>query len=240
MAKPNPRLVGLLLAGFPVISLDNVNGELGSDLLCQAVERPLVRLRALGRSDILEIESRATLFATGNNLRVRGDMTRRTLVCTSIQAWNARSCASSAAGRSSGCWPIAGATSPPLSPSSAPTSCAGRRPSQTNRLIRRMVGPGASALVWLGCADPAASMETARAEDPELSELREVLVLWRDAFGMDWRVSCRDLADKASERWEDDRGNRGAAFPGLHDALQRIAGEAVRQCEAAGQRVARA
>ena len=76
------RLTGLLLAGYPVASLDNVNGELGGDLLCQAVERPLVRVRPLGRSDIIELESRATLFATGNCLRVRGDMVRRTLMCT--------------------------------------------------------------------------------------------------------------------------------------------------------------
>jgi putative DNA primase/helicase len=75
------RLIGLMLAAFPLISLDNVNGELGGDLLCQAVERPTVRVRRLGASDIFEIESRATFFATGNGLRVRGDMTRRTVIC---------------------------------------------------------------------------------------------------------------------------------------------------------------
>ena len=75
------RLVGLLLAGFPILCIDNINGELGSDLLCQAVERPVIRLRRLGASDISELEARATLFASGNGLRVRGDMTRRTLVC---------------------------------------------------------------------------------------------------------------------------------------------------------------
>ena len=75
------RLVGLLLDGFPVVSLDNVNGELGGDLLCQAVERPLIRIRQLGSSPISEIESAGTFFATGNALRVRGDMTRRTLIC---------------------------------------------------------------------------------------------------------------------------------------------------------------
>jgi putative DNA primase/helicase len=74
------RLVGLMLAAFPLISLDNVNGELGGDLLCQAVERPTVRVRRLGASDIFEIESRATFFATGNGLRVKGDMTRRTVI----------------------------------------------------------------------------------------------------------------------------------------------------------------
>ncbi|RYI98627.1 MAG: topoisomerase, partial [Acetobacteraceae bacterium] len=81
-AETEKRLVGLLLAGFPISSLDNVNGELGGDLLCQAIERPLVRIRPLGRSDIVEIESRSTIFATGNNLRVRGDMVRRTILCS--------------------------------------------------------------------------------------------------------------------------------------------------------------
>ena len=71
-----------LLAAFPIVSIDNVNGELGGDVLCQAVERSLVRVRALGASEITDIESRASYFATGNGLRVRGDMTRRTLLCT--------------------------------------------------------------------------------------------------------------------------------------------------------------
>ena len=42
------RIAGLLLAGYPIVSIDNVNGELGGDLLCQAIERPLIRLRPLG------------------------------------------------------------------------------------------------------------------------------------------------------------------------------------------------
>ena len=40
-----------------------------------------------------------------------------------------------------------------------------------------------SALVWLGCADPVLSMEAARDNDPELSELREVMAAWKQAFG---------------------------------------------------------
>jgi putative DNA primase/helicase len=34
-----------------------------------------------------------------------------------------------------------------------------------------------SALVWLGCEDPAKSMEAARDDDPELADLREVIGL---------------------------------------------------------------
>ena len=35
-----------------------------------------------------------------------------------------------------------------------------------------------SALVWLGEADPLQSMETARAEDPEINELQIMLDAW--------------------------------------------------------------
>lgn len=39
------RLGGLLLGDSRVICLDNVNNDLGADLLCQAVERPRVDIR---------------------------------------------------------------------------------------------------------------------------------------------------------------------------------------------------
>jgi putative DNA primase/helicase len=76
------RLTAVLLDGQALVSLDNMNGELYSDLLCQAVERPLVSLRPLGGSQLMKIESRATYFATGNNLKLVSDMARRTIVCS--------------------------------------------------------------------------------------------------------------------------------------------------------------
>ena len=178
------RLVGLLVSGVPLLSLDNVNGELGGDLLCQAIERPLVQVRPLGKSDIVEIESRATLFATGNNLRVKGDMVRRTLVCD-LDAKEER---------------------PELrvfqaDPVRAVMDDRGRYVSAALTITRAYVQLGCpdilrpiasfeawsgivrSALVWIGCADPAASMEQAREDDPELSDLREVMAAWDRAFG---------------------------------------------------------
>ncbi len=56
----------------PVVSIDNVNGELGGDMLCQLTERPLVRVRILGKSEAPELECRSTTFATGNNLILTG------------------------------------------------------------------------------------------------------------------------------------------------------------------------
>jgi putative DNA primase/helicase len=40
------RLGAALLAWQPLISIDNVNGELGGDALCQIIERPVVEIRS--------------------------------------------------------------------------------------------------------------------------------------------------------------------------------------------------
>ena len=46
----------------------------------------------------------------------------------------------------------------------------------TARLVR-------SALVWLGYADPVATIEAARADDPSRSNLRAVVAAWRSVIG---------------------------------------------------------
>ena len=74
------RLGSAFLAGQPLISIDNINGELGGDALCQLIERPTVDVRVLGRSESVRIEARGTsLFATGNNFVIVGDVCRRTV-----------------------------------------------------------------------------------------------------------------------------------------------------------------
>lgn len=75
------RLGAALLAGQPLISIDNLNGDLGGDALCQIIERPVVEIRILGKSELARIEARSTLFATGSNIRLVGDIARRVLRC---------------------------------------------------------------------------------------------------------------------------------------------------------------
>jgi hypothetical protein len=75
------RLGSILLDGSPIVSLDNCTHDLGGDLLCQLSERPVIRIRILGRSDMPECESHTTVFATGNNIGLKGDMVRRGFVC---------------------------------------------------------------------------------------------------------------------------------------------------------------
>jgi hypothetical protein len=227
-AETEKRLVGLLLAGYPVVSIDNCNGELGGDLLCQAIERPLVRVRALGRSDIFEIESRATIYATGNALRVSGDMVRRTIVATldaqmerpelreftgnpvgeilADRGWYVAACLTIAMAYQAAGYPD---TLPPLASFE-----------DWSTLVR-------SALAWLGETDPCKSMETAREDDPELNTLREVLGLWQSdiGIGLDNARTMRHVAERASTKAQTIIGEpTDFLCPDLRDVLLRIAG----------------
>jgi putative DNA primase/helicase len=76
------RLGAALLAGDTLVSFDNCEQQLGGELLCQALTQPRLKIRILGKSENAFVPTNAAFFATGNNLEVIGDMTRRTLVCS--------------------------------------------------------------------------------------------------------------------------------------------------------------
>jgi putative DNA primase/helicase len=223
------RLVGLLIAGFPIVSVDNVNGELGGDLLCQLIERPLIRVRPLGRSEIMELESRATVFATGNGLRVRGDMVRRSLI-SSLDAQMERpelrkfdtdpvnDVLSDRGKYVAACLTIVRAYAAASRPHHLPALASFEDWSASVR----------SALVWLGCQDPVTSMESAREDDPDLAELREVLALWKTHLGSGsgYAFTARDAAEAACKREATVMGEPpDFACPEFRDVLLRIAGE---------------
>jgi putative DNA primase/helicase len=173
------RLVGLLLGGYQIISIDNVSDGLGGDFLCQAVERPSVRVRPLGTSGIMEIENRAVMFATGNNLVIVGDMARRSIMAR-LDSGMAR--------------PEEREFS--FDPVELVQNDRGKYLAAALTIVRAYILAGRpgqmkplasfeawsdnvrSALVWLGCPDPAASIETVRDSDPQLNTLKTVLDSW--------------------------------------------------------------
>jgi putative DNA primase/helicase len=73
--------------GRAIVSLDNLNGELGSDLLCQVVTQPVVSYRPLGSSTEERITSRSVYTANGNNITIVDDLSRRTLLATIDAGW---------------------------------------------------------------------------------------------------------------------------------------------------------
>lgn len=214
------RLGAHLLKGAPVISLDNVNGELGGDMLCQMTERPLVSVRILGKSEAPEIECRATIFATGNNLTLLGDMTRRAILCTLD----------------------AGVEQPELreftfDPITRILENRGAYVAAAITIVRayrtagspRVCGPIGSygpwsdsvrsALIWLGQADPVDSMKTMRDEDPELVVVSELFAAWRDALSSGAYYTTSQIEEAASERFQD----AGFVHPEFRDILMRQA-----------------
>jgi putative DNA primase/helicase len=216
----------MLLRACPIISIDNVNGELGGDTLCQAIERPLISVRPLGGSGILEIESRACINATGNGLRVRGDMVRRSLVAAldagmerpELRQFSSDPVADVLADRGgyvAACLTVCRA----YILAGCPNPCRALASFQDwSRVVR-------SALVWLDCEDPCRSMETAREDDPELTDLREILTLWTQTFGEEGRTA-REAADEASSRKQTVMGEPTEfSSPELRDALLRVAGD---------------
>lgn len=214
------RLLGLLLAGYRIINIDNCNGELGGDSLCQAVERPSMRIRPLGTSDMCETENQACIFATGNNVWVAGDMVRRTLFsCLDANLerpelrsfpFNPVSMVMENRGLYvSACLNIVRAHMLADKPDILPKIASFDGWSDTVR----------SSLVWLGCDDPCKSMETARENDAELNTLKEILTLWSEAFGEDGKT-CSDV-----ERELNSASAESFTFIDLRAALLREVGE---------------
>ncbi|MCJ2144413.1 bifunctional DNA primase/polymerase [Methylobacterium sp. E-066] len=195
------RLGALLREAVPIVSIDNVNGELGGDMLCQLTERPLVRVRILGKSEAPELECRATVFATGNGLILVGDMTRRTVLCTLDTK----------------------AERPELrdfdfDPIDRVMIDRGRYVAAVLTIIRayraagapKVCGPVGSyeawteavraPLIWLGQQDPCASMDTAREEDPELSAIRELFGHWQEHLELSSGFTTNAIIKSACEK----------------------------------------
>ena len=213
------RLAGALLKGQPIISIDNVNGQLGGDLLCQAVERPLVDIRPLGGSDIITVDNRACLYATGNNIHVVGDMTRRVIIASldpNVERPEMRSfrvkpfdmIAADRGGYIAAALTIGRAYAIAGYPDELPALASFE---DWSRLVR-------SALVWLGKADPLDTMMKARDEDPVLKSLKALFNSWYQAA--DTRAyTLAGIKDLAELR--DPLGNT------IHKELQAALGEMI-------------
>ncbi|MEW5772480.1 MAG: hypothetical protein AB1916_03050 [Thermodesulfobacteriota bacterium] len=179
------RLVGCLLSGDPLVSLDNLNGQLASDLLCQASTAEAVKLRPLGGSGQVEIENTTLWTANGNNLIVSGDLARRALLCRMdpgverpeertfafdpiIRAREHRAVYVSAALTIMRGYVVADRPGMGLTPFGSFEVW--------SSLVR-------AALVWAGAADPCASRAAVLDEDPEAARLRTLLSAWWEQYG---------------------------------------------------------
>ena len=190
------RLHAAVLEGHPMIAVDNVNGELGGDFLCQMIERPVVAIRPLGSSTMKKVESRACCYATGNNIQLVGDMTRRVLLCSldpnmerpELRQFGGNPFEAVLADRPAfiaAALVIVRAYASAGYPDTLPSLASFEA---WSRLVR-------SALVWLGQPDPALSMEKARDEDPVTIALTSLLTAWRPIFHDEAKTVGQIIAD---------------------------------------------
>lgn len=83
-------------------------------------------------------------------------------------------------------------------------------------------------LIWLGEADPVASMETAREEDPELSAIRELFGHWREHLSPSSGYTTNTIIKTACEKRPGasfDYGTQDFIAPEFRDLLLRQAGD---------------
>jgi putative DNA primase/helicase len=221
------RLAASLFAGDQIISIDNCSRPLGGDLLCQMLTEQSVKPRILGESRNPTRSTGAFVVANGNNLRVAGDMTRRSIICRlnpGVERPELRNGFAipnlldfakenrpelvAAVLTILRAYHVAGAPDKP-----APL---GSFAGWSDRVR--------GALLWLGQADPVLTMDEVRAEDPELAALRAVAGAWRDAFPGE-TVTVADVIKAVSEQKAGSYGEaKERAHEALHEVLMTVAG----------------
>jgi putative DNA primase/helicase len=197
------RLVGSALDGHPIIALDNCRDILEGDFLCQITERPLLKLRALGKSTKYRIPNTFTFFANGNNVAVAEDMVRRTIAATmdaNLESPESREFKMN---------PLAMIkhdrgkyVAAILTIARAYVAADGPNPlpplasfEEWSRLVREP-------LVWLGRADPVKTMSGLRQADPKAGERHTVFAAWKSEIGVGRNRACRtaELIEIADSR----------------------------------------
>jgi hypothetical protein len=80
-AEEQKRILGVLMEGRLLVVIDNIDRVLKSDTLCTVLTEERYSGRLLGTNQVVDLPCKATFFATGNNLTLSDDLTRRAVVC---------------------------------------------------------------------------------------------------------------------------------------------------------------
>lgn len=179
-------LFSILLEGAPVTMIDNVVGTLNSSLLNMILSQQSIKGRVLGVSRTATVPTASLWLATGNNLTLSGDMTRRSLYCE----LDARMERPDERKFSRDIYKWTKENRPQLVHACLTilkAFAAAGKPGADS--LRRMNGFDIwsnwirGALVWLGQADPLDTQRSIEASDPEREALGTVLAAWYECLG---------------------------------------------------------
>ena len=230
------RLSSTLMRGDPIIALDNCELPFKGVLLNQALTQQRVELRILGFSKMITAQTMTQLTATGNNLMVKGDVTRRGLVgrldpkCDrpELKEFTYDPIADAKENRGE---LVTGVLTVLMA-----YHIAGRpnRPSPPLQSFVPWSNTVRGALLWLGQGDPVKTMDRLRKNDPVLKSLTAVVHAWRDEFG-DQPITASEAVETTNAHlFVVAHGTEGSLRPlrekqfthrNLRDALLEVAGK---------------
>ena len=190
------RLLSVLLGGDQMALIDNIYRPLESDALCAILTGAEYEDRILGASRKVRLRSRMLWTATGNNLRIVGDLIRRSLGCRidprcerpdarafdvdlHVEVPRRRTELVHAALTIMASYAAAGRPHP-LPPYGNFDSW--------SRMVREP-------LAWLGMADPCDSRDALAGSDPETEALASLMDAWWRCFA-DQPVLIKDVITK--------------------------------------------
>ena len=213
------QLIGAMLAGNAVVSIDNLEGPLNSSVLCSVLTQTRVSLRKLGASDLVDVPITTSFFATSNNLIVGGDLTRRVLagkLDPGVERPELRAF--------------------PFSPTTMAKARRGELVKAVLTIVRAWLMSGEKPsktvlgsfeewsnfvrepLIWLGCDDPVNVIEEVRLSDPRLARLGTVTEAWWAVFGEEEKTVAEVVAAAISKTEEYGPDSRWAN-PELREAF---------------------
>jgi hypothetical protein len=211
-------LSSTLMRGVPLVAIDNCEEPLRGTLLDQTLTQTITDCRILGKSEMIRVRSNATISATGNNLVIEGDLTRRSIRCQmdaeverpELLTFKYDPIKDAKDNRGE----LVGLALTIL----RAYHLAGRPNKEVLGSFEEWSHLVRGALLWLGEADPVNTMEEVRKQDPRNAALKAVIMEWGRIWG-DTPVTVHMMVEKA-EVW-----NKGYAYSALRDALMTVAGQ---------------
>jgi hypothetical protein len=217
------RITSLLIQGVSSVNLDNNTRAIGGDALNTWLTASEWSDRILGSNEIAKLPSRVTCAATGNNVTVRGDTTRRALLAQvdpGVERPELRQF------REKDLRGKVLRDRPELLTALFTILRAYQQagsPGNRDRLLGRFEEWSAAVCApirWLGLPDPLDSQERLREQDPEKDRLEILLGAWFDLLGTRW-VSVSELMEQSVEDHADKSINdhsRAALWEALIEA----------------------
>ena len=230
-AETRKRITALLLQGVSSVLLDNWTSAIGGDSMNALLTSASWSDRILGQSQTVTLPARITWIATGNNLTVRGDLVRRTLLAVinpqcerpEQREFTVKNLPELVL-RKRGDYLSALYTILRAYQLAGEPEKDGPTLGRFEAWSRAVVAP----IRWLGWPDPVKSQDRLRADDPETLKLAALLLAWHGVFA-DETVTVAALIEAATNQ---DRvfGNppRSVAREdqsALREALEDIAGD---------------